>query len=169
MDFADLRERRVDVMLGRAPASALGDDLRRDVLGDEQLLAVAGGQNAWAHAPAMRFADVAGRPWVLAPAGTAVYELVAAAFRAEGLAMPVPAVTTYSMTLRLQLLASGDYVTAFPDALVRNNLGRWNLAVLPLALGQPLPVSVYSLKSRGDSRLIEAFVAAAQAVTGSGA
>jgi DNA-binding transcriptional LysR family regulator len=120
MDFADLRERRVDVMLGRGTSEQAPDDVQQNVLLEEKLVVVAGGHNAWAHAAALRFVDVADKPWVLAPAGTAVYELVAAAHRAEGVAMSVPAVTTYSMMLRLQLLASGEYITAFPESLVRN-------------------------------------------------
>ena len=34
--------------------------------------------------------------------------------------MVVPAVTTYSMMLRLQLITSEEFVTAFPESLVRN-------------------------------------------------
>jgi DNA-binding transcriptional LysR family regulator len=164
MDFADLRERRVDVMLGRGMDKPAPDDVQQDRLLDEALLVVAGGQNAWAHDAALRFADVADKPWVLAPVGTAVYELVAAAHRAEEVVMSRPAVTTYSMMLRLQLLASGEYITAFPESLVRNCAAGWNLAVLPLQLGGALPVSAYTLRSRVSSRTLQAFIEAARIV-----
>lgn len=164
MDFADLRDRRVDVMLGRGTGRQAPEDVQQDVLLEERLLVVAGGHNAWAHAAGLRFVDVADRPWVLAPAGTAVYELVAAAHRADGVAMRVPAVTTYSMMLRLQLLAAGDYVTAFPESLVRNCAAGWNLAVLPLRLGTALPVSAYTLRSRASSRALQAFIETARMV-----
>lgn len=162
--FDDLREHRVDIMLGRASVSVLPEDLHQEVLLEERLLVVTGGQHEWARVPAMRFADLAGKPWVLAPPGSAVYELVATAYKAEGLPMPVPAVTTYSMMLRLQLLASGEYVTAFPDSLVRNEAARWDLAVLPLGLGRTLPVAAYTLRGRAESRAIRAFIAAAAEV-----
>jgi len=165
MTFGDLRDRRVDVMLGRGTRDGAPDDVRQDVLLEEALLVVAGGHNVWAHAPAMRFADLAGKPWVLAPAGTAVYELVAAAHRAEGLSMDPPVVTTYSMMLRLQLLASGDFVTAFPESLVRNLAPAWNLRVLPLRLGAALPVSAYTLRSRAASPAIQAFIEVARAIS----
>jgi DNA-binding transcriptional LysR family regulator len=164
MDFADLRERRVDVMLGRGTGQQAPDDVQQDVLLKEALLVVAGGHNAWAHTPALRFVDVVDKPWVLAPAGTAVYELVAAAHQAEGVTMSVPAVTTYSMMLRLQLLASGEYLTAFPESLVRNCAAEWNLAVLPLRLGVALPVSAYTLRSRASSRTLQAFIETARIV-----
>ena len=59
MDFADLRERRVDVMLGRGMGQQAPNDVQQDVLLEEALLVVAGGRNAWAHAAALRFVDVA--------------------------------------------------------------------------------------------------------------
>jgi DNA-binding transcriptional LysR family regulator len=164
MDFADLRERRVDVMLGRGTGRQAPDDVRQDVLLEEALLVVAGGHNAWAHAAALRLVDVADKPWVLAPAGSAVYELVAAAHRAEGVAMSVPVVTTYSMMLRLQLLASGEYITVFPESLVRNRAAGWNLAVLPPRLEVALPVSAYTLRSRASSRTLQAFIETARIV-----
>jgi DNA-binding transcriptional LysR family regulator len=100
----------------------------------------------------------------LAPAGTAVYELVADAHRAEGVEMAAAAVTTYSMMLRLQLLASGQFVTAFPESLVRNCAQAWNLVALPLALGTAVPVSAYTLRGRAASRAIAAFIDAARSV-----
>ena len=163
-NFADLRDRRVDVMFGRSTRTDPPEDLEQNLLFDEALLLVAGGQNAWAHAAAMRFADLANKPWVLAPAGTAVYDLVAGGHRSEGVRMAVPAVTTYSMLLRLQLLTSGEFVTAFPESLVRSCAKAWNLVTLPLALETMLPVSAFTLRSRAASRAITAFIEAARAV-----
>jgi DNA-binding transcriptional LysR family regulator len=164
VDFGDLRERRVDVMFGRSSRANPPEDIVQNLLMDEALQIVAGGHNGWAHAATMRFADLANRPWVLAPVGTAVYNLVADAHRAEGVAMAPPAIITYSMLLRMQLLASGEFVTAFPESLVRNCAKVWNLVALPLALGTALPVSAYTLRSRAPSRAITAFIDAARMV-----
>lgn len=164
MNFADLRDRRVDVMFGRSTRANPPEDIEQSLLLDEALFVVAGGHNVWAHAATMRLADLADKPWVLAPAGTAVYKLVADAHRAEGVAMAAPAITTYSMMLRLQLLASGEFVTVFPESLVRNCAKAWNLVALPLVLGTTLPVSAYTLRSRAASRTITAFIDAARVV-----
>jgi len=166
MDFTDLRDRRVDVMVGRGSGDDTPDDIHQNRLLEEALLLVAGGHNAWAHAPTLRLADLAQKPWVLAPVGSAVYELVAAAHRAEGVPMNVPAVTTYSMMLRLQLLTSGEFVTAFPESLVRNCAPVWDIVVLPLRLETALPVSAYTLRRRAESRAIQAFIEAARSVSG---
>jgi DNA-binding transcriptional LysR family regulator len=60
-------------------------------------------------------------------------------------------------------------VTAFPDSLVRHNAVRWNLKVLPVALGGPLPVAAFTLKSRTRNRAIQAFIAAAREASRDGA
>jgi DNA-binding transcriptional LysR family regulator len=57
-------------------------------------------------------------------------------------------VTTYSIQLRLQLLASGRYLTAFPQSLLRYNADRWAIKTLPVRLGRPLPVAMITLKNR---------------------
>jgi DNA-binding transcriptional LysR family regulator len=106
--------------------------------------------------------ELAGKPWVLAPAGTAVHGLVAEAFRRDGVDMPGVAVTTYSMMLRLQLLTSGESVTAFPKCLVRNNAQRWNLRVPPMRLERLLPVAAFILASRSGSRTLQSFIATAR-------
>ena len=164
--FRELRARNVDLMLGRFAPQTLEDDLRADILFHEELLVVAGGQTPWAHRPGIDFADLVECPWVLAPPKTAVYDLVLAAFRNRGLAMPQVAITTYSMNLRLQLLTAGEYLTAFPASLVEFNAGRWDLKVLPLSLGQKLPVAIVTLKSRPLSPAVQAFIAHALAAGG---
>lgn len=162
MDFDDLRQRRVDIMLGRAATTRVPEDLVAHKLLDEKLVVVAGRHNQWAADPTITFADLGTKPWVLAPPGTAVYELVSRQFQATDLPMPTVPVTTYSMLLRLQLLTTGPYVTAFPESLVQNNATRWDLQVLPLTLGTPLPVAAFTLKSRTQNRAIQSFIAAAR-------
>jgi DNA-binding transcriptional LysR family regulator len=153
MDFADLRERRVDVMFGRSARANPPADIEQIKLLDEALEVVTGGHNPWAHAKTMCYADLAGRPWVLAPAGTAVYELVADAHRAEGVEMAAAAITTYSMMLRLQLLASGQFVTAFPESLVRNCAQAWNLAAPRAAASRrSLTLRVRSIGAADEAR-----------------
>jgi DNA-binding transcriptional LysR family regulator len=73
------------------------------------------------------------------------------------------------MVLRLQLLSAGDYLTAFPDSLVRDNAVRWNLKVVPVTLGQPLPVAAFMLRNRMNNRAIQAFIAMARVAGADGA
>lgn len=165
LDFSELRDRKVDMMLGRIASSAMAEDLHAELLFDETLHVVAGGQNPWAHQEAIDFSDLADKPWILAPPNTTVYALVAAAFASRGLPMPRVNVTTYSMNLRLQLLASGPYLTAFPSSLIQFNARRWDLKILPVSLGEPLPVAIVTLKHRTQSPAVQVFIEHARAAT----
>ncbi|HEX4557219.1 MAG TPA: LysR family transcriptional regulator [Xanthobacteraceae bacterium] len=148
LQFQELRDRKVDLMLGRISGPIVDDDLQVEVIFEEPILAVAGRQNPLLRRRRVDLADLAGEPWILAPPNTAVRDLVAGAFRAEGLEPPRLGVTTYSMQLRLQLLTSGRYLTAFPQSLLHYNADRWAIKALPVRLGPPLPVAMITLKNR---------------------
>ena len=166
LDLARLRDRSLDVVLGRtaAPLEA-GGDVEAEVLYEEAILAVAGAHSRWARMHSLSLGDLAKAPWVLAPPATAVRALVAEAFRGEGLEPPSASVTTYSMQLRLQLLAAGDYVSSLPESLLRANARRWDLAALPVALGQPLPVVAITLRRRTLGPAVRLFLEHLRAAT----
>ena len=169
LDFTALRERKVDLMLGRIARDRAdigpAGEFRADILFEEAIHIVTGGQNDWARAASVGFADLVDRPWILAPEGTAVYELVRNAFHAHGLPRPNVTISTYSMNLRLQLLMQGPYLTAFPSSLVRFNSERWNIRALPLSLGDPLPVACITLRERTLSPAVRVFIEHAKKVT----
>ena len=91
--------------------------------------------------------------------------LVEDAFRARNLEPPLPRVTTYSMQLRLQLLASGRYLTVFTDSTVRYSAERWSLKILPVKLGPRLPVVAVTLKNRTLTPSVQLFIEQVRAVT----
>jgi DNA-binding transcriptional LysR family regulator len=62
------------------------------------------------------------------------------------------------MLLRLQMLASGKYITAFPPSLVDHNAERWSLKILPIDLGKKLPVAIVALKHRTVSPAVRLFI-----------
>lgn len=166
MEYRELRERQVDLMMGRMSRPVANDDLAAEVLFEEPIVAVVGAGHPLAARRKIDLAELAGERWVLAPPNTAVRDLVGDVFRAHGLAPPALSVTTYSMLLRLQLLASGGYVTVFPSSLVRANAERWSLKTLPLTLGKPLPVAVVTLKNRTLSPAAMLFIEHARAAAG---
>jgi DNA-binding transcriptional LysR family regulator len=83
----------------------------------------------------------------------------------NGLGAPRLNVTTHSMQLRMQLLATGRYLTAVPASLWRYNAARWGLCALPVTLGKPLPVVIVTLKHRTLSPAAQLFVDQARAVS----
>lgn len=164
LQYQELRARKVDLMLGRIDGVIEQDDLRVERLFDDTILVVAGIENHWARRRSVTLEDLAGEPWVLAPANTVVNNLVMAAFRERGLQPPAPSVSTFSMQLRMQLLADGRHITVLPASGLRFNAARWRIKALPVTLGAPLPVVVVTLKDRTLSAAVQLFLEHARAV-----
>jgi DNA-binding transcriptional LysR family regulator len=157
-EFRELRERNVDLILGRMTAPIVADDLRVEALFDESIVVVTSSQSPWAKRRKIDLADLIDASWILAPPNNQARTLVEKAFRAKGLDPPRPRVTTYSMQLRMQLLASGQYVTVFTDSTARYSAERWLLKVLPVNLGPRLPVVAVTLKNRTLTPAVRLFI-----------
>src|SRR5262245_17360838 len=84
-EFRELRERKVDLMLGRLSVPVEADDLAVEVLFDEAIVAAVSTQSPWASRRSIKLEDLLGEPWILAPPDNMARALVEAAFRAEGL------------------------------------------------------------------------------------
>jgi DNA-binding transcriptional LysR family regulator len=164
-DFRELRERKVDLMLGRMSRPIAGDDLQVEVLFDEAIVVVTSAESRWAGRREIELAELINEPWILAPPENIARALVEDAFRAEGLQPPRPRVATYSMQLRMQLLAGGRYLTVFTDSTVRYSAQRWSLTVLPVKLGRRLPVVAVTLKHRTLTPSVKLFIDQVRAVT----
>jgi DNA-binding transcriptional LysR family regulator len=164
-EFRELRERKVDLVLGRMSTPIVADDLSVEPLFDEAIVVVASAQNRWADRSHVELAALCEEAWILAPPPNMVRELVEAAFRRENLDPPRPKVTTYSIHLRMQLLASGQYLTVLTDSTARYGANRWSLKVLPVDLGPRLPVVAVTLKYRMLSPPAEIFMHEVRAVT----
>ncbi|TCZ61123.1 LysR family transcriptional regulator [Roseicella aquatilis] len=165
LDFGGLRERKLDVVLGRMPAEDACADIEAEVLFREPILVATGVQSRWARAQVGALRDLTGARWLLGPHGTAVRALVTEAFRAEGLPAPRGAVNTHSMLLRLQLLARCDYVSSMPSSLLRLKGREWGLTALPITLRQSLPVVVATLRRRSLAAPVHLFLGHLRAVT----
>jgi DNA-binding transcriptional LysR family regulator len=63
------------------------------------------------------------------------------------------------------LLASGRYLTAFPQSLLRYNADRWAIKALPVRLGPPLPVAMITLKNRTLGGAAQLFMEHVRAAT----
>src|SRR5712691_5778136 len=64
LHYRELRERSVDLLLGRIPTPFAEDDLQADVVYDDQVVVVAGRQSKWARSRRLVLADLAGEPWI---------------------------------------------------------------------------------------------------------
>jgi DNA-binding transcriptional LysR family regulator len=159
LHYRELRERSIDLMIGRIPANFAEDDLAADVLFEDQVVVVAGRRSRWARAGRTKLADLADAPWILPPAETLPGSLAADLFRARGLQTPRAPITTLSIHLCCQLTASGRFVTLLPTSILRFNGKKLALKVLPIQLPiQPRPVGFVTLRSRMPSPVAKLFI-----------
>jgi molybdate transport repressor ModE-like protein len=122
-EFRELRDRKVDLVLGRISSPLVAEDLTVEPLFDEAIVVAANVQNKLIGQSHVELAALGEESWILAPHPNMARALVEAVFRREGLEPPRPTVETYSIHLRLQLLASGRYLTILTESTVR--YGAW--------------------------------------------
>lgn len=165
MHYRELRDRRIDLVIGRVPTPFTDDDLDVDVMYDDQPVVVAGRQSKWAHSRNLRLADLGGESWILPPPDTMPGALAAQLFRNSGAEMPRAPVTTLSMHLCCKLVATGRFVALLPSSILRFGGRDLPLKVLPVKLlAQPRPVGIVTVKNRTLSPVAGLFVACARQV-----
>src|SRR4030088_2589065 len=161
----ELRERSIDLLLGRMFVLLEDDDLESEVLFDDQLLVVSGNQSRWARSRRLELADLVGEQWILPPANSVAGASNAEGFRACGLEMPHASLTTLSIHLFLQLVITGRFVAMLPGSVLRLSGKNWPLKILPIKLpSQPKPVAIMRLQNRTLSPVAQVFIDCARAV-----
>jgi DNA-binding transcriptional LysR family regulator len=166
-DFAELRERKYDLILGRESSLQAKEpsveDLNFEFLFDDQLVIAAGAQSKWAaRRRKIDLAELVGEAWIMQGPHTWNYRNLAEACHARGIAMPTASLVTLSMSVITHFLADGQFVTAMPRSVAYFK----SLKVLPVELPvRPWPVNIVTLKNRTLSPVVERFVDCAREVT----
>jgi DNA-binding transcriptional LysR family regulator len=70
--YDNLRQRNVELVLGRLPVTMSEPDLVAEPLFDEPNIVAAGSESRWAKRQNLTLADLIGEPWVLAQQGSAL-------------------------------------------------------------------------------------------------
>jgi DNA-binding transcriptional LysR family regulator len=163
-EFRELRERRVDLVLARVPATFVAEDLAIERLFEDPNRVVAGARSRWARHRKIALSELLNEPWVFSP-NQSITALITEAFKAHGLDVPAERVSAASILLRNHLLASGRFLTALPDSVLRYSVKQWPLKVLPVDLGvKPRSVAIVTLKHRTVSPVVELFMEHVRAV-----
>jgi len=160
--YRGLRERSVDLLLGRIPVRWEEADLNVETLYEDQVVVIAGRRSKWANARRLVLGDLLAERWVLPPADTIAGVLAAEWFRSSGIEMPRASVTTLSIHLCRRLAATGQFVSTLPMSVLRR-ADADQVKVLPVKLPVQLrPVGVVTLKDRTLSPLARRFIACVQ-------
>jgi DNA-binding transcriptional LysR family regulator len=162
--YRELRERKVDLFLGRIPNST-DDDVAVDVLFHDRIIVVANPRNRWARRRKLTLAELADEPWSMPPPEVLVGSLIADAFRASGMTFPPRGVAFGTNRLHCALLANGPFVSILPRSMLRFVTNLPPLKVLPVELPiPPWPVGIMTLKSRTVSPVVQLFLDRAREV-----
>ena len=168
LEFPELRERKLDIILARLVKPfgefRFDDDLGVEHLFDDDLLVVAGALSRWATRRKIDLSELVDEPWIVPP-GSWNNLVVEESFRAIGLKMPKIAVETFSVALRHQLLVGGRYIGTIPRSMLLAKTKLPSLKVLPIGLPKrPWPVAAVTLKNRTLSHAAELFIKQAREI-----
>jgi DNA-binding transcriptional LysR family regulator len=165
LEFRQLQERGVDLMITRVPNAFADDDLNVEILFDDPHLVVVGAKSSWASRRNVTLADLADEAWIIPPS-LVVEAILKEAFEAHGLKGPVANVVTSFILMRNHLLATGRFITVLPNSVLRYNSKQWALRALPIKLRtEPMPVAIVSLKNRTKSPAVKLFAEHLRTVT----
>lgn len=162
--YRELRERTIDLLVGRIFMPFKEGDLDADVLFDDPVVIVAASQSQWARSRRLTLADLASALWVLPPAESPLGGQVAELFQGAGVDPRCP-VRTLSIHLGLKFVSSGRFVAALPASVVHFGGKDLPLKVLPINLPvQPPPVGILTLKNRTLPPAAKLFIECARKV-----
>jgi DNA-binding transcriptional LysR family regulator len=154
-----LRQRRIEMVLGRSVVPSTEPDVEAEALFNDQIFVVAGLDSPWARRRALRLADLVDAPWIMPPYGSFVGGLVQEAFREAGLAPPEPSVSTHSIPVQVNMMTSSRHLSVLPGSMLHFSAKRLGLKVLRVHLRhRPSPVAIITLKDRSLSPLAQLFI-----------
>jgi DNA-binding transcriptional LysR family regulator len=161
----ELIERNVDFLIERRFAPNSDERIDFEFLFDESFAVGVGAQNPWVRRRRIQLADLAGESWVLPPPGSVIGSIVMEAFRARGLDYPRAVVVTDSPQVRVNLLATGRFITILPASALRFPKTRPELKILPVKLPKAhVRTGIVTLKNRTLSPVAQLFIEHAREV-----
>jgi DNA-binding transcriptional LysR family regulator len=163
-DFQLLRERRLDLMIAPWGHARTDDDLQVETLLEESFTVVAGAQSPWAQRKKVDLGELMDEPWICGEPGNAIQMRISEAIRARCGRLPSVGVCTIAMSLRLALLASGNYISCIASSVYRNGAQGRPIQSLPIDLGLKLPIAMITLKQRTLSPAAQVFIDCARQV-----
>jgi DNA-binding transcriptional LysR family regulator len=157
---SEVSTRSLDVGMGREQVAGENDDLVFDRLFDDRLFIVAGARHQLAGRRSTTLEEAACQQWVLPTTEGSVTAQFVSELRKAKLELPQPAVTTMSVLVRYELIATNSFLTVMHGSVLRfGNVPKF-LRVLPIDLPTGIPVGILRLKNRTLTPSAEFFIAA---------
>ena len=160
----ELSERNVDLLIARRAGLFTDENFDFEILYDSSFVVVAGARSPWVRRRRIALAELVNESWVLPPPdalgrhpawSSTVYPEI---FRASGLHYPHTTVFAAPPNVRLNLVATGRFLTIVPIS----ELGfskRPEIKVLPVKLQHArVPNGIVTLKNRTLSPVVQLFI-----------
>jgi DNA-binding transcriptional LysR family regulator len=117
-----LRDRSLDfaaqLLRGRLVAGdSFFDECDVQVLFEDEMVVAAGLNSPLARRRKIDLADLVDERWIVTDPPSWKHKLVADAFHARGLPMPMVVLKTFSTYIRTNLVASGNFIATFPKSV----------------------------------------------------
>ena len=154
-----LRERRLDLAIGRTSGSMFGEDLASESLFEDHMFVVAGISNPLSRRRKIDLAALAGEPWGVPEADNLAWAMIEEGFRSAGIAPPAPQVVSNSMAIRTRLVETGRFITMLPGSTLYFGAKRLRMKIL--AISTPMktrPVQIITLKNRTPNPIGKLFI-----------
>jgi DNA-binding transcriptional LysR family regulator len=161
-----LRERKCDLVVARQLASQ--PDMDSEVLFHDQPFVWVSPNSKWLGRRKIGLAEFVNEPWILSPFDVRPGAPLAEAFRAAGLPVPTPRMTTNSFALRNTLMATGHYLTLIPRSMLEFGPKPSPINVLPIVLPPwKSPIAIVTLKNRTLSPVAQLLIDGIRELAGS--
>ncbi len=128
--YRDLHERNVDFLIARKVGRFSDETLGFELLYDPSLVVMAGSRSRWARRRRIALAELVNEPWVLPPPEGIMGPAYLDVFSASGLDRPRIAVFASQPGARLNLVATGRFLTLQTSTLSKSP----KITVLPVEL-----------------------------------
>jgi DNA-binding transcriptional LysR family regulator len=154
-----LRERALDLMLTRWNALSQADDLAAENLYQSTLVVTADKSHPLMARKRLILADLMEEQWTLPSPDTFLGRVVAELFDRKKLPLPRSVVTTTSTLMRLNLMASGRFLSVLPTTVLRHRSHKAWLRKLNVDLGDSsAPIAAITIKDRRSAGAVKLFL-----------
>src|SRR5258708_23665123 len=110
----ELRDREIDLVIGRFPNDIADDRTQFEVLFWERAFVVAGAKHELTRRRKIKLKELMNEAWCLPPPQSFPGSLIGRAFHAGGLEVPRTSVSVHSIQMQNPLLSTGRFITFLP-------------------------------------------------------
>jgi DNA-binding transcriptional LysR family regulator len=155
----ELRSRNIELFVAILEDSFRKEDFDAEILYDDPLTVVADAQHPLVGRRSIELAELVNEAWALPPENTVSGAYIRDAFQKKGLAFPNTIVSTYSMMIQFNLVATARFITLLPQSMLEVMAKRVSIKALPVHLpATRRKMAIVVLKKRTLSPIAQLFI-----------